>query len=312
MKRVILFVFSLFIAFYLHPSVSKAQDDDCCPEEDKYGREDELLINEWQQQMDDFTAKREQLVLLLQKYNGEIDALKKESSDMDKKVEEAENLLYSSVGADRNGISDFRKKFDETEKKINNKLGTPADARKSYFNEVEASKIKCLPEFYSRYLAMKSKLEAWEKESTVSKSNQYTVVKGDCLWKIAGMKEIYNKNNYWPKIWEANEKGVVSAPKGTPKTIVNPNLIYPGQVLKIPVLTDEDLKSLKDVRYQVRIQKQADDLRKEKGKTILKKKDIKKEVKKDVRKEVKKDVKKEVNKDEKKDNKKDIKKDTKK
>ncbi len=282
----------------LSPVFVNAQDDDCCPEEDKYGREDELLINEWQKQMDDFNAKKDQLLTQLKKSNDEIDALKRESADRDKKIADAENLLYSSVGTDRNGIADFRKKFDETEKKINNKLGTPADARKSYFNEIEASKIKCLPEFYNRYLAMKSKLEAWEKESAiVVKSNQYTVVKGDCLWKIAGMKEIYNKNNYWPKIWEANEKGVISAPKGTPKTIVNPNLIYPGQVLKIPVLTEEDLKNLRDVKYQVKMQKQAEDRKLNRNKSTLKKKDIKKEIKKDVKKDVKKDEKKEVKKD---------------
>ncbi|MCE1164352.1 MAG: LysM peptidoglycan-binding domain-containing protein [Bacteroidetes bacterium] len=300
MKRVALTILWV-LALGAFPLTVFAQDDDCCPEEDKYGREDELLINEWQKQMYDLSDKKEQLLLQIQKYNSEIDALKKESADMDKKTADAENELFASVGSDRNGVAEFRKKFDETEKKINNKLGTPADARKSYFNEIEASKIKCLPEFYNRYLAMKSKLEAWEKESVV-KSNQYTVVKGDCLWKIAGMKEIYGKNNYWPKIWEANEKGVISAPKNTPKTIVNPNLIYPGQVLKIPVLSEDDLKALKDVKYQVSMQKKASEqkLQKDKSKFSLKKKDIKKEIKNNVKKDDKKDLKKEIKKDTKK------------
>lgn len=45
----------------------------------------------------------------------------------------------------------------------------------------------------------------------------------DCLWKIAGYKSIYNNSRLWPKIYRAN-KGKIK----------NPDLIYPGQVFKIP------------------------------------------------------------------------------
>ena len=49
----------------------------------------------------------------------------------------------------------------------------------------------------------------------------HTVVKGECLWKIA--KEFYGNGALYTKIYDAN----------TDK-IVNPNLIYIGQVLVIP------------------------------------------------------------------------------
>ena len=45
----------------------------------------------------------------------------------------------------------------------------------------------------------------------------------DCLWKIAGYKKIYNNARLWPKIYRANKA-----------KIKNPDLIYPGQVFKIP------------------------------------------------------------------------------
>lgn len=50
----------------------------------------------------------------------------------------------------------------------------------------------------------------------------YTVKSGDCLWNIA--KKFYNDGSKYTKIYEAN-KSIIG---------VNPNLIYPGQVLKIP------------------------------------------------------------------------------
>lgn len=54
-----------------------------------------------------------------------------------------------------------------------------------------------------------------------STAQTYTVVKGDCLWKIA--KKYYGNGAQYTKIYEANRD-----------KIKNPNLIYPGQVLTIP------------------------------------------------------------------------------
>jgi nucleoid-associated protein YgaU len=49
----------------------------------------------------------------------------------------------------------------------------------------------------------------------------YTVVAGDSLSKIS--KKIYGDANRWKEIFQANKD-----------KIKNPDLIYPGQVLKIP------------------------------------------------------------------------------
>lgn len=58
--------------------------------------------------------------------------------------------------------------------------------------------------------------------SNVPSGGTYTVVSGDCLWKIA--KQFYGDGSKWGTIYNAN-KSVIGG---------NPNLIYPGQVLTIP------------------------------------------------------------------------------
>jgi nucleoid-associated protein YgaU len=54
-----------------------------------------------------------------------------------------------------------------------------------------------------------------------SGARTYVVVSGDSLSKIA--QKHYGKASSWPRIYEAN-KGIIK----------DPNLIYPGQELRIP------------------------------------------------------------------------------
>lgn len=62
-----------------------------------------------------------------------------------------------------------KNKFDEAEEKILNRIGNPSYIRKNYFNYIEASYIKNLPEYSHRYLLLKQKLEIWEKEIETDK-----------------------------------------------------------------------------------------------------------------------------------------------
>ena len=60
-----------------------------------------------------------------------------------------------------------------------------------------------------------------EPTSTSGSARTYVVVKGDTLSGIA--KREYGDANKWPTIYEANKD-----------VIKNPDLIYPGQQLRIP------------------------------------------------------------------------------
>ena len=284
----------LFILFFLALGLSLnnanllAQDDDDDDDDDDQQME-EMDEEEWQRQMDELNAEKSNLTTRLASLNGEIDNLKGTSANKDKELEKCESDLYALVGTTKSGVADFRKKFEETEKKINGKVGTPADARKMYFDEISKDKARCLPEFQDRFASMKKKLEDWE--GMKSPEACYTVVKGDCLWKISKMK--FGSPYYWPAIWDANKNGVANADalkNARHKKVTNPNLIYPGQCMKIPTLTDAQKKEaeMKSKKYR----------KTRKVKTTT---DTKTDVKKDEKKDVKKDEKKDVKKDEKKD-----------
>ena len=183
-----------------------------------------------------------ELMIKLDSLNSDISRLKQISRANDSILENYERDLYALVGTDKNGVNNFRRKFEETEKRITGRTGTPSGARQSYFDEISGSKIRCLPEFHERYISMKKQLEDWEGMITTAPSTTegtYTVVKGDYLLKISVMK--YNSPYYWPIIWEANKNGVVNKDQlldPLHRVIINPDIIYPGQVLKIPSLNN--------------------------------------------------------------------------
>lgn len=68
---------------------------------------------------------------------------------------------------------------------------------------------------------------------------EYTIMKGDTLWDISS-KEIQSKDPFlWPKIWKENLQ------------IKNPDLIYPGQTIRIPLrLLEEAAKEKESIAVQ--------------------------------------------------------------
>ena len=66
-------------------------------------------------------------------------------------------------------------------------------------------------------------MERIDLETARDKPSTHTVVKGECLWFIAGYDHIYGNPLQWPLIYKANQH-----------KIKNPDLIYPGQTFIIP------------------------------------------------------------------------------
>lgn len=79
-----------------------------------------------------------------------------------------------------------------------------------------------LPETTSKPARVQQSTRPGSPQGSGTANRSYTVVSGDCLWRIA--KKYYGKGSEWRKIYDAN-KSVIGS---------NPNLIYPGQVLVIP------------------------------------------------------------------------------
>jgi LysM repeat protein len=69
--------------------------------------------------------------------------------------------------------------------------------------------------------------------SQTQEIKEYTVVKGDTLWDIS--KKELNDSFLWPKVWKENP------------SITNPDRLYPGQIIRIPLYLIQKEKSMEEV-----------------------------------------------------------------
>jgi nucleoid-associated protein YgaU len=229
---------------------------------------EEMKKEQWETQINEYTAKKTDLT-------AKIVELQKDRTDLQAKfdakkgeVKRAEDNYWNGIGG-KDAYNSYKVNLDKVEKLCKSREGNKADIE-IMFGDLSKSGLKCHPDFATKYRTIKECLSSWQQVSVT----EYTVLKGDYLFMIAAKKEVYNNHHLWPILWEANENGVLSAPGRIPKTIKNPNLIYPGQVLKIPQLNQSNMKSSifdraktwldwKKTKHIKRIKKQSTEVKKE-------------------------------------------------
>jgi hypothetical protein len=149
--------------------------------------------------------------------------------------------LNGLTGAFAASVADLNSKIDA----LTNLSDADLYARKGEIDELQKAKdalltqkISGMKRFAASIAAMQSKIDAL-KARVVEKEKIYTVgtwaKDRDCLWNIAKKKDIYANAFAWPKIWQGNRE-----------QIKDPDIIHPGQKLKIPAdptLTDAEKKA---------------------------------------------------------------------
>jgi nucleoid-associated protein YgaU len=207
-----------------------------------YAAAQEMTKEEWQKQITEYTAKRNELKNKLVGVQAEIDKLKKEDADKAAAVKKCNDDLMALMGADAAGERAFAAKLDEVDAKINElsrlsnqdlwaRKGEIDDVQKM-LDDVKKNKLSALPKYYDRVKEQQNRIDALRKTLEAAQlAMTYTVgtwaKDRDCLWNIAKKPKIYDNAFLWPKIWQGNKD-----------KIKNPDVIKKGQVLSIPPKAD--------------------------------------------------------------------------
>ncbi|CUS96597.1 hypothetical protein JGI2_01301 [Candidatus Kryptobacter tengchongensis] len=235
-----------------------------------------MKYDDWLKEMALWTAKRDELRAKLDALNKEIDALKQQSAQKDAQIKQTQDEIYALVGTTPEGVNEYRQRVADFERKLNelSRLSNEqlyerkAEVEQLYndYQALKSDKRVALSEFYDKVMGFESQvnnLNTTVKALVKTKEGQVLVAEAivkettytvgtwkkdrDCLWNIAKKPTIYDNPFLWPKIYVANRD-----------KIKDPDLIYPGWVLKIPPkaeLTKEE-KRAANAYYRKKAEKQ--------------------------------------------------------
>jgi len=196
----------------------------------------EIERGQWEEEISRFTQLRDEMKSKSDDLSGQITSLQERSSKLDAALKSCLDELYALVGSDAEKAAAYRAEIESAENKAN-ELGRLSDAdllaRSGEVDELEAAvkrlwedRLSLIPEFWDRLTALDEKVKSLK--TTIAGSGKvYTVGtwarNRDCLWNISKKRDIYNDAWMWPKIWQGNRD-----------QIRDPDIIHPGQKLKIP------------------------------------------------------------------------------
>jgi nucleoid-associated protein YgaU len=132
-------------------------------------------------------------------------------------AEEFEKLSKEQRDAYCDDLASMKQRFEEQAAQAESEAQTAQGAIPGL--EQQLGKIDAqLSSVEGEVRELERQVQEWK-----TRPRQYTVERGDSLWKISGKERIYGDPVRWPRIYRANRD-----------QIVDPNLIYPGWVLNIP------------------------------------------------------------------------------
>ncbi len=201
----------------------------------------EMSKDEWQKEMARYTQLRNEMQSKLKTLTDEVKGLESQSAKLSGDIDKCLDDLYALVGSDRQKAAAYREEIAAAERKADELLrlsdvdlaarASEVKALEAKVKELRANRLSIIPEFSTRLDALDGKVASLLK--AIGGEKFYTVGRWstdrDCLWNIAKKKDIYDNAWLWPKIWQSN----------TDK-IRNPDIIRPGQKLKVPAGTELD------------------------------------------------------------------------
>ena len=214
----------------------------------------EMSKEQWQQEMNRYTTMRDDISAKAKALETEIANLKTQTLGLDDQLTKCMEELYALVGATPGQADAYRGEIDDAENAAD-ALARLSDAdlmaRSAEVDDLAAkvkglwdNKLSLIPEFYDRLTTLNQKVKSLQ--TTLSgKAKMYTVGTWrhdrDCLWNISKKKDIYDNAWWWPKIWQGNRD-----------QIQDPDVIHPGQKLKIPTAgpLNEEEKSAANRYYR--------------------------------------------------------------
>jgi nucleoid-associated protein YgaU len=167
------------------------------------------------------------------------DELRAQIQQVEAETEGVWDEIFALLGVTRQDYEQFQRELGDLENQVRGLQALPPEQLYQRRDEVEAAEEKfgelrgnpcaLIPRDERRLNAVARDIEAIKARIPGPRSEQYSVVDGDCLWRIAGSTRFYNDPYKWLRIWSANLD-----------KIDDPDLIFPQQIFTIPFEVDNN------------------------------------------------------------------------
>ncbi len=197
-----------------------------------FAQDDKMKMDEYKAQLAEVQAEEAEAATEIAKLDEEIAALDQEIQDTQAEIDATWDEIYALLGTDEAGYEAYQKELASIESKIDGlaalspeELFKAKDEVKALEEQLAQAKENSLSHISSveaQLAELEAKLVNLKANMPANIYDQYTVVNGDYLWKIAKKDDIYGNPYQWIRIYSVNKD-----------QIKDPDLIYADQVFNI-------------------------------------------------------------------------------
>jgi nucleoid-associated protein YgaU len=202
-----------------------------------FAAEDKMTREDYTAKLAEYTQGEQQASSEITDLDSQIAALQAQLTELDADIASLDKAILMSVGASSNAaVASFGGQLDAILSQLEGLMALASEELYMHhrmelndiaaqLDELKQSKIAALPEMAAKLSRIEGMLGQLQSRGLHELTQfDYTVEGGDHLWGIAEKETIYSDPYMWPRIYKANTDKVA-----------DPDLIYPNQVLSIPV-----------------------------------------------------------------------------
>ena len=194
--------------------------------------QEKMSMEEYNAQLQQAKDREAKAQADLQKCEEDKNGLTQQISSTDQQIKSTWDEIYAMVGSDAAGVEAYKQQLLSVEREVDGLASLSPEElfkRRAEIDDIEArlngmkeNKIYALTEMQNIVARIEGKITDLRNRMPKAMYDEYTVMRGDYLWKISGKSDIYDDPYQWIKIYSYNHD-----------QIKDPDLIYPDQVFKI-------------------------------------------------------------------------------
>jgi nucleoid-associated protein YgaU len=194
--------------------------------------QEKMTMEDYNAKLAEYQKREADAKAELAKCEADIETVNQQITQTEEEIATAWSEIYALLDTDEEGVKAFRSSLNDLEGQVDAlaslspeelfKRRAEIDQLEEKLNEYKGSKIALLSEMQDKLATIEGKIAQLRASLPKADYDEYTVLRGDYLWKIAGKPDIYADPYQWMRIYTYNRD-----------QIKDPDLIYPDQLFKI-------------------------------------------------------------------------------